>query len=146
MKQNNKLNNYEICPLYSTLLELGASPNYRDARGLTPLYLSVIKKTDAKICESLLHDHATLGTQDSQGWQEVHQVNLLFSFHSGRFFSSFLSFDVSFYLSSVLKFLFCYYWTAVVVVVASLDSFTSQDRHIMCVRHIIIRNIIERGS
>lgn len=61
----------------STLLELGASPNYRDARGLTPLYLSVIRKTDAKICESLLHDHATLGTQDSQGWQEVHQVDLL---------------------------------------------------------------------
>lgn len=59
---------------FRTLLELGASPNYRDARGLTPLYLSVIKKTDAKICESLLHDHATLGTQDSQGWQEVHQV------------------------------------------------------------------------
>ncbi|XP_055314344.1 SH3 and multiple ankyrin repeat domains protein 2 isoform X6 [Sitodiplosis mosellana] len=58
----------------TTLLELGASPNYRDARGLTPLYLSVIKKTDTKICESLLHDHATLGTQDSQGWQEVHQA------------------------------------------------------------------------
>ncbi|XP_055314373.1 uncharacterized protein LOC129575241 isoform X25 [Sitodiplosis mosellana] len=61
----------------TTLLELGASPNYRDARGLTPLYLSVIKKTDTKICESLLHDHATLGTQDSQGWQEVHQVAVI---------------------------------------------------------------------
>lgn len=61
------------------MLELGASPNYKDARGLTPLYLSVIKKTDAKICESLLHDHATLGTQDSQGWQEVHQVRSFYS-------------------------------------------------------------------
>lgn len=59
----------------STLLELGASPNYKDSRGFTPLYLSVNKKTDSKICESLLHDHATLGTQDVQGWQEVHQVN-----------------------------------------------------------------------
>lgn len=65
--------------IFSTLLELGASPNYKDARGLTPLYLSVIKKTDAKICESLLHDHATLGTQDSQGWQEVHQVRSFYS-------------------------------------------------------------------
>lgn len=68
---------FSFVSLHSTLLELGASPNYRDARGLTPLYLSVIKKTDAKICESLLHDHATLGTQDSQGWQEVHQVRQL---------------------------------------------------------------------
>lgn len=57
-----------------TLLELGASPNYKDSRGLTPIYLSVTKKTDPKICESLLHDHGTLGIQDSQGWQEVHQV------------------------------------------------------------------------
>lgn len=59
---------------HSTLLELGASPNYKDSRGLTPLYLSVTKKTDSKICESLLHDHGTLGIQDTQGWQEVHQV------------------------------------------------------------------------
>ncbi|EAT44279.1 AAEL004337-PA, partial [Aedes aegypti] len=58
----------------STLLELGASPNYRDTKGLTPVYLSVTRKTDSKICEILLHDHATLGIQDSQGWQEVHQA------------------------------------------------------------------------
>ncbi|XP_053671754.1 uncharacterized protein LOC128721969 [Anopheles nili] len=58
----------------STLLELGASPNYRDTKGLTPVYLSVIRKTDPKISEVLLHDHATLGIQDSQGWQEVHQA------------------------------------------------------------------------
>lgn len=57
-----------------TLLELGASPNYKDARGLTPLYFSVTRKSDPKISESLLHDHATLGIQDTQGWQEVHQV------------------------------------------------------------------------
>lgn len=66
-----------------TLLELGASPNYKDTRGLTPLYLSVTKKTDSKLCESLLHDHGTLGTQDTQGWQEVHQVIfLVFNFRS----------------------------------------------------------------
>ncbi|CAG9807365.1 unnamed protein product [Chironomus riparius] len=57
-----------------TLLELGASPNYRDAKMLTPAYLSVLKKTDPKITEVLLHDHATLGTQDTQGWNEVHQA------------------------------------------------------------------------
>ncbi|XP_017867990.1 PREDICTED: uncharacterized protein LOC108616961 [Drosophila arizonae] len=58
----------------STLLELGASPNYRDGRGITPLYISITRKCDAKITESLLHDHATLGIQDSQGWNEVHQA------------------------------------------------------------------------
>uniref|UniRef100_A0A182W3Q8 SH3 and multiple ankyrin repeat domains protein n=1 Tax=Anopheles minimus TaxID=112268 RepID=A0A182W3Q8_9DIPT len=61
----------------STLLELGASPNYRDTKGLTPVYLSVTRKTDPKISEVLLHDHATLGIQDSQGWQEVHQVAVI---------------------------------------------------------------------
>lgn len=53
---------------------MGASPNYKDGRGLTAVYLTVTKKTDPKICEVLLHDHASLGGQDSQGWQEVHQV------------------------------------------------------------------------
>lgn len=43
-------------------------------RGITPLYLSVTKKADPKISEGLLHDHATLGIQDSQGWQEIHQA------------------------------------------------------------------------
>lgn len=60
-----------------TLLELGASPNYKDTKGLTPLYYSVIYKTDPMLCETLLHDHATIGAQDLQGWQEVHQVVLL---------------------------------------------------------------------
>lgn len=58
----------------TTLLELGASPNYKDGRGITPLYISVTKKCDPKITESLLHDHASLGIQDNQGWQEVHQA------------------------------------------------------------------------
>lgn len=60
-----------------TLLELGGSPNYKDAKGLTPLYLSVTNKTDPLLCETLLHDHATIGATDLQGWQEVHQVYLL---------------------------------------------------------------------
>lgn len=58
-----------------TLLELGASPNYKDAKGLTPLYLSVTNSNDPVITETLLHDHATIGAQDLQGWQEVHQVS-----------------------------------------------------------------------
>ncbi|XP_044018295.1 uncharacterized protein LOC122859028 isoform X8 [Aphidius gifuensis] len=57
-----------------TLLELGASPNYKDTKGLTPLYYSVIYKTDPMLCETLLHDHASIGAQDLQGWQEVHQA------------------------------------------------------------------------
>ncbi|XP_054741145.1 uncharacterized protein LOC129246389 isoform X1 [Anastrepha obliqua] len=58
----------------TTLLELGASPNYKDARGITPLYISITRKCDSKVTESLLHDHATLGIQDTQGWNEVHQA------------------------------------------------------------------------
>lgn len=60
-----------------TLLELGASPNYKDGKALTPLYLSVTNKTDPLLCETLLHDHATIGATDLQGWQEVHQVSII---------------------------------------------------------------------
>ncbi|XP_067012663.2 SH3 and multiple ankyrin repeat domains protein 3 isoform X2 [Anabrus simplex] len=58
----------------TTLLELGASPNYKDAKGLTPLYLAVTNRTDPLLCEGLLHDRAVIGAQDLQGWQEVHQA------------------------------------------------------------------------
>lgn len=54
--------------------DLGASPNYRDARGLTPLYYSVTHATDPLLCEALLHDYAVIGATDNQGWQETHQV------------------------------------------------------------------------
>lgn len=59
----------------TTLLELGASPNYKDGKGLTPLYLAVAARTDPLLCEGLLHDRAAIGAQDLQGWQEVHQVS-----------------------------------------------------------------------
>uniref|UniRef100_A0A336MAI3 CSON014357 protein n=1 Tax=Culicoides sonorensis TaxID=179676 RepID=A0A336MAI3_CULSO len=65
---------FDCLEAVSTLLELGASPNYRDTKGITPVYLSIVKKSNPKICEILLHDHATLGVQDTQGWQEVHQA------------------------------------------------------------------------
>ncbi|KAK7793822.1 hypothetical protein R5R35_014324 [Gryllus longicercus] len=58
----------------TTLLELGASPNYKDGKGLTPLYLAVTCRTDPLLCEALLHDRAVIGAQDLQGWQEVHQA------------------------------------------------------------------------
>ncbi len=58
----------------TTLLELGASPNYKDGKGLTPLYLTVTHRTDPMLAQTLLHDRAVIGAQDLQGWQEVHQV------------------------------------------------------------------------
>lgn len=61
-----------------TLLELGASPNYKDNKGLTPLYYTITTNVEASFTETLLHDHATTGAQDAQGWQEVHQVSKLF--------------------------------------------------------------------
>ncbi|XP_046672398.1 SH3 and multiple ankyrin repeat domains protein 3 isoform X7 [Homalodisca vitripennis] len=57
-----------------TLLELGASPNYRDCKGLTPLYLAVTHGAEPLLCEALLHNRAVIGAQDLQGWQEVHQA------------------------------------------------------------------------
>lgn len=62
-------------PLPLTFIaDLGASPNYRDSRGLTPLYYSVTHNTDPLLCEALLHDYAVIGACDNQGWQETHQV------------------------------------------------------------------------
>ncbi|XP_078475827.1 SH3 and multiple ankyrin repeat domains protein 2-like [Lampetra planeri] len=58
----------------STLLDLGASPDYGDARGLTPLYYTVLAGGDARCCETLLHDHATVGSSDESGWNELHQA------------------------------------------------------------------------
>ena len=66
--------------LFRTLLELGASPNYKDCKGLTPLYMCVMHAADVVLCEMLLHDHSIVGAQDLQGWQEVHQVGWVFHF------------------------------------------------------------------
>ncbi|XP_056135310.1 SH3 and multiple ankyrin repeat domains protein 2-like [Lampris incognitus] len=57
-----------------TLLELGASPDYKDSRGLTPLYHSVVVGGDPGCCELLLHHHAAVCCQDENGWHEVHQA------------------------------------------------------------------------
>ena len=98
-------------------MELGASPNYRDAKGLTSVYLSVAKKTDPKISEALLHDHAVLGTQDTQGWHEVHQVRrysltsfVLFCFVHLGYGIAFCSIYIFCFLISYHKFLFLLFY------------------------------------
>uniref|UniRef100_A0A3P9PNT1 SH3 and multiple ankyrin repeat domains 2 n=1 Tax=Poecilia reticulata TaxID=8081 RepID=A0A3P9PNT1_POERE len=57
-----------------TLLELGASPDYKDSRGLTPLYHSVVTGGDPGCCELLLSQQASVCCQDENGWHEVHQA------------------------------------------------------------------------
>ncbi|XP_068579949.1 SH3 and multiple ankyrin repeat domains protein 3 isoform X3 [Cebidichthys violaceus] len=57
-----------------TLLDLGASPDYKDSRGLTPLYHSSMVGGDPYCCELLLHDHAQVSCVDENGWQEIHQA------------------------------------------------------------------------
>ncbi|XP_028934453.1 SH3 and multiple ankyrin repeat domains protein 3 isoform X2 [Ornithorhynchus anatinus] len=57
-----------------TLLDLGASPDYKDSRGLSPLYHSAMVGGDPYCCELLLHDYAQLGCVDENGWQEIHQA------------------------------------------------------------------------
>ncbi|KAG7269133.1 hypothetical protein CRUP_016978 [Coryphaenoides rupestris] len=64
---------------HSTLLDLGASPDYKDSRGLTPLYHSSMVGGDPYCCELLLHDHAQVGCVDENGWQEIHQKALICS-------------------------------------------------------------------
>ncbi|KAM9823817.1 SH3 and multiple ankyrin repeat domains protein 3 [Neosynchiropus ocellatus] len=58
----------------TTLLDLGASPDYKDSRGLTPLYHSAMVGGAPYCCELLLQDHATIGMTDENGWHEIHQA------------------------------------------------------------------------
>ncbi|XP_041671757.1 SH3 and multiple ankyrin repeat domains protein 1-like isoform X1 [Cheilinus undulatus] len=55
------------------LLSLGASPNYKDRCGLTPLYHTVLTGGDTSCCETLLYYRARMGTRDENGWDESHQ-------------------------------------------------------------------------
>ncbi|KYO37119.1 SH3 and multiple ankyrin repeat domains protein 1 isoform B [Alligator mississippiensis] len=56
------------------LLDLGGSPNYKDRRGLTPLYHTAMVGGDPRCCELLLYNRAHIGTVDENGWQEIHQA------------------------------------------------------------------------
>lgn len=58
------------------LLSLGASPDYKDRRGLTPLYHTVLTGGETSCCETLLYHHAKLGIRDENGWDETHQVRV----------------------------------------------------------------------
>ncbi|XP_074475309.1 SH3 and multiple ankyrin repeat domains protein 1-like isoform X1 [Sebastes fasciatus] len=55
------------------LLSLGASPNYKDRCGLTPLYHTVLTGGDTTCCETLLYYRSRLGSRDENGWEESHQ-------------------------------------------------------------------------
>ncbi|XP_072322858.1 SH3 and multiple ankyrin repeat domains protein 2-like isoform X2 [Scyliorhinus torazame] len=57
-----------------TLLELGASTDYKDSRGLTSLYHTAMVGGDPYCCELLLYEHASIGCKDENGWQEIHQA------------------------------------------------------------------------
>ncbi|XP_021353141.1 SH3 and multiple ankyrin repeat domains protein 1-like isoform X2 [Mizuhopecten yessoensis] len=57
-----------------TLLDLGASPNLKDARGLTPLYHCAAHSCNPVCVEMLLMEKAVIGATDEQGWMEIHQA------------------------------------------------------------------------
>ncbi|KAL5009500.1 hypothetical protein ScPMuIL_011805 [Solemya velum] len=57
-----------------TLLDLGSSPHYRDAKGLTPLYQNVCKGGNPVCAEILLYEQSVTGIQDEQGWCEIHHA------------------------------------------------------------------------
>ena len=60
-----------------TLLDLGASPNYKDDRGLTPLYHAVMKNSDAgpQCVQMLLFNRSEVGAVDDIWNTELHQVS-----------------------------------------------------------------------
>ncbi|XP_047125797.1 SH3 and multiple ankyrin repeat domains protein 2 isoform X1 [Hydra vulgaris] len=56
------------------LLDLGASPNYRDASGFTPLYHSIVSGSSPNISQSLLYERSEIGIIDLHGFSEIHQA------------------------------------------------------------------------
>ncbi|UMM18067.1 hypothetical protein L5515_014307 [Caenorhabditis briggsae] len=58
-----------------TLIELGASPNYRDPIGLTPLYYNMLTAdSNDQVAELLLREAADIGVTDMHGNHEIHQA------------------------------------------------------------------------
>ena len=79
-----------------TLLNLGASTDYLDINGLTPLYYSILHRAELKVTQLLLNNMSnkslnlsynkhtndgqenisckSIGISDQHGWQEVHQA------------------------------------------------------------------------
>ena len=68
------------------MLDLGASPNYKDLKGLSPLYYCVTNSSEVVICELLLHDRSAVGATDLQGKAYcVKSVHSTFDFHAGGY-------------------------------------------------------------
>lgn len=58
-----------------TLLELGASPNYKDPIGLTPLYYNMLTADSSpEVAEMLLSEAADLTIRDMHANEALHQV------------------------------------------------------------------------
>ncbi|XP_062855738.1 SH3 and multiple ankyrin repeat domains protein 2-like [Trichomycterus rosablanca] len=72
--QHASVNEKQIERLHTqAMLELGASPDYMDSQGLTPLYHTVTVGGDPSCCEVLLRAQATVACHDENGWHEIHQ-------------------------------------------------------------------------
>ncbi|VDO33265.1 unnamed protein product [Brugia timori] len=57
------------------LLELGASPNYRDPLGLTPLYYNMLQSSSkSSVAQMLLYNYSDINVTDLDGNHEIHQV------------------------------------------------------------------------
>lgn len=60
-----------------TLLDLGASPSYKDPIGLTPLYYTMLTPDSQEaVAQMLLSEAAEIGVLDMHSNQELHQVTL----------------------------------------------------------------------
>jgi len=62
---------------FQTLLDLGASANYKDERGLTPLYRAVTAASQAgpQCVQMLLYNRSDIGLVDDDANTELHQVS-----------------------------------------------------------------------
>jgi len=65
------------CVDLQTLLDLGASPNYKDKHGLTALYHAVTKDSQAgpQCVQMLLFNRSDIGVIDDSWNTELHQVS-----------------------------------------------------------------------
>lgn len=57
-----------------TLLELGAFPDVRDHKMLTPLYYAILNASSIQTVENLLSNGSILGIKDDNNWQEIHHA------------------------------------------------------------------------
>jgi SH3/ankyrin repeat-containing protein len=58
----------------NVLLELGAFPDVKDNKGLTPLFYAIINSSTIKCTELLLFNGSPLGIKDENNWQEIHHA------------------------------------------------------------------------